>query len=178
MARLLLAIFALVAVMSGPAVAAEVVQLRAAGSLHGAMTDIIDALEAATGDKVQAKYGASGLLKDEIAAGAKAEVFASANMEHPQALTQAKRSGPAVMMNSIAFILGLLPLVVAEGAARISRRDVGTSVFAGMLAASTIGIFLIPMLYVVFQHLREWGHRRFAAARRHPSHQPPAAPGE
>lgn len=49
---------------------------------------------------------------------------------------------------------------MAHGAAQISRRGVGTSVFAGMLAASTIGIFLIPMLYVVFQEMREWGHRR------------------
>ncbi|HEY1941653.1 MAG TPA: multidrug efflux RND transporter permease subunit [Roseiarcus sp.] len=70
----------------------------------------------------------------------------------------------AVMMTSFAFIFGLAPLVVAEGAAQISRRDIGTSVFAGMLAASSIGIFLIPMLYVVFQHLREWGHKRFAHA--------------
>jgi len=67
----------------------------------------------------------------------------------------------AVMMTSFAFILGLLPLVIAHGAAQISRRDVGTSVFAGMLFASTLGIFLIPMLYVTFQRLREWGHRRF-----------------
>ncbi len=66
----------------------------------------------------------------------------------------------AVMMTSFAFVLGLVPLVIAEGAARISRRDVGTSVFAGMLTASSIGVFLIPMLYVVFQRLREWGHRR------------------
>ncbi|HXQ50072.1 MAG TPA: multidrug efflux RND transporter permease subunit [Stellaceae bacterium] len=66
----------------------------------------------------------------------------------------------AVMMTSFAFVLGLLPLVFAHGAAQISRRDVGTSVFAGMLMASTVGIFLIPMLYVTFQRLREWGHRR------------------
>jgi multidrug efflux pump subunit AcrB len=72
----------------------------------------------------------------------------------------------AVMMTSIAFILGLVPLVFAHGAAQISRRDVGTSVFAGMLAASTIGIFLIPMLYVVFQRVREWGHARFARKRK------------
>jgi multidrug efflux pump subunit AcrB len=64
------------------------------------------------------------------------------------------------MMTSIAFILGLAPLVVAHGAAQLSRRAIGTSVFAGMLVASTIGIFVIPMLYVVFQQLREWGHRR------------------
>jgi hydrophobe/amphiphile efflux-1 (HAE1) family protein len=61
----------------------------------------------------------------------------------------------AVIMTSIAFVLGLAPLVVAHGAAEISRRGVGTSVFAGMIGASTIGIFLIPMLYVVFQRIRE-----------------------
>ena len=61
----------------------------------------------------------------------------------------------AVMMTSIAFILGLLPLVVATGAAELSRRAVGTAVFAGMLAASSIGIFMVPMLYVTFQRLRE-----------------------
>jgi multidrug efflux pump len=62
----------------------------------------------------------------------------------------------AVMMTSIAFIFGLFPLVTAHGAAQLSRRAVGTPVFAGMLGASLIGIFLIPMLYVVFQQLREW----------------------
>jgi hydrophobe/amphiphile efflux-1 (HAE1) family protein len=68
----------------------------------------------------------------------------------------------AVMMTSVAFILGLLPLVIAQGAAEISRRDVGTPVFAGMIASSTIGIFLIPMLYVTFQTAREGIKRRFA----------------
>jgi Cu/Ag efflux pump CusA len=72
----------------------------------------------------------------------------------------------AVMMTSIAFILGLLPLVFAHGAAQISRRDVGTSVFAGMLVASTIGVFLIPMLYVVFQRLRERGIHWLPVGRR------------
>jgi multidrug efflux pump subunit AcrB len=61
----------------------------------------------------------------------------------------------AVMMTSIAFILGLLPLVTAHGAAMLSRRAVGTPVFAGMLAASVVGIFIIPMLYVTFQSGRE-----------------------
>ena len=61
----------------------------------------------------------------------------------------------AVMMTSFAFILGVYPLVVAQGAAEISRHDVGTPVFAGMIAASTVGIFVIPMLYVTFQNLRE-----------------------
>src|SRR5260370_16342587 len=61
----------------------------------------------------------------------------------------------AVMMTSIAFILGLLPLVIATGAAELSRRAVGTAVFGGMLAASSIGIFLVPMLYFTFQQLRD-----------------------
>jgi hydrophobe/amphiphile efflux-1 (HAE1) family protein len=61
----------------------------------------------------------------------------------------------AVMMTSFAFILGLVPLVVASGAAALSRQAVGLPVFGGMLAASVFGIFMIPMLYVVFQTMRE-----------------------
>jgi multidrug efflux pump subunit AcrB len=66
----------------------------------------------------------------------------------------------AVIMTSLAFILGLVPLVWANGAAMLSRHAVGTPVFAGMIAATSIGIFLIPMLYVTFQSLRERGGRR------------------
>ncbi|MBV8523433.1 MAG: efflux RND transporter permease subunit [Acetobacteraceae bacterium] len=79
----------------------------------------------------------------------------------------------AVMMTSIAFILGLVPLVWAHGAAMLSRRAVGTSVFAGMLAASAVGIFIIPMLYVTFQGMRERVKARF---RRQPVREP--VPGE
>ena len=60
-----------------------------------------------------------------------------------------------ILMTSFAFILGLLPLVIAEGAGSASRRAVGTPVFGGMIAASIFGIFVIPMLYVVFQWMRE-----------------------
>src|SRR5262252_5350206 len=60
-----------------------------------------------------------------------------------------------VAMTSFAFIFGLLPLVIAEGAGAASRRAVGTPVFGGMIAAAVVGIFVIPMLYVVFQRLRE-----------------------
>ncbi len=69
-----------------------------------------------------------------------------------------------VMMTSFAFILGLLPLVIAEGAGAVSRRAVGTPVFGGMIAASLFGIFVIPMLYVVFQWLRERTARRAVAS--------------
>ena len=59
------------------------------------------------------------------------------------------------MMTSFAFIFGLLPRIISVGRAT-SRPAVGTPVFGGMLAASIFGIFIIPMLYVVFQQLREW----------------------
>jgi multidrug efflux pump subunit AcrB len=60
-----------------------------------------------------------------------------------------------VMMTSFAFILGLLPLVIATGASQLARRDVGTPVFGGMILASFLGIFVIPPLYVFFQAIRE-----------------------
>jgi len=71
----------------------------------------------------------------------------------------------AVMMTSFAFILGVYPLVVAQGAAEISRHSVGTPVFAGMIAASAIGLFVIPMLYVTFQTIRERNSLRFRGAK-------------
>ena len=61
----------------------------------------------------------------------------------------------AVMMTSFAFILGLVPLVIASGAGAATQRAVGTAVFGGMIAASFLGIFVIPGLYVAFQTVRE-----------------------
>ena len=61
----------------------------------------------------------------------------------------------AVMMTSFAFILGLVPLVIASGAGAATQRAVGTAVFGGMIAASCLGIFVIPGLYVAFQRMRE-----------------------
>ncbi|TVR79052.1 MAG: hydrophobe/amphiphile efflux-1 family RND transporter, partial [Rhodospirillales bacterium] len=71
-----------------------------------------------------------------------------------------------VMMTSFAFLAGLIPLLVSGGAGAASRLAVALPVFGGMLAASLLGIFLIPPLYVAFQWLRETikGERRRAAA--------------
>jgi len=71
------------------------------------------------------------------------------------AIEAAKLRFRAVMMTSFAFIAGLVPLVIASGAGAATIRAVGTAVFGGMVAASFIGIFVIPGLYVLFQSLRE-----------------------
>ncbi len=86
--------------------------------------------------------------------------FAKEKREHGEPLLQSAIEGARlrfrpVMMTSLAFILGLYPLVVAEGASQLARRDVGTPVFGGMIFASFIGIFAIPPLYVTFQWIAE-----------------------
>jgi hydrophobe/amphiphile efflux-1 (HAE1) family protein len=54
-----------------------------------------------------------------------------------------------ILMTSIAFIAGVVPLVVASGAGAASRQSLGTAVFGGMIAATVLGIFFIPALYVL-----------------------------
>lgn len=95
--RRLVVVATLMGLLATPATASDAVLLHAAGSLRGALTEVAQGFEKYSHLTVQAKFGASGLLKDEIAAGAKAEVFASANMEHPQALAKANKSGPVVL---------------------------------------------------------------------------------
>jgi len=60
-----------------------------------------------------------------------------------------------VMMTSFAFIFGLFPLVIAEGAGAVTRHAVGTPVFGGMIAASLFGIFIIPLLFITAERLRQ-----------------------
>jgi HAE1 family hydrophobic/amphiphilic exporter-1/multidrug efflux pump len=67
------------------------------------------------------------------------------------AIQGAKLRFRPIMMTAFAFILGVLPLVLAHGAGAAARVSIGIAVFAGMLTASTVGLFFIPMLYVVIQ---------------------------
>lgn len=96
LSRKLLVVATMMGILTESAVASDVV-LHAAGSLRGALTEVSQAFEKSSPIKVLAKFGASGLLKDQIVGGAKAEVFASANMEHPQALAKAGKSTPVVL---------------------------------------------------------------------------------
>ena len=58
-------------------------------------------------------------------------------------------------MTSLAFIIGVVPLVLAEGAGAEMRRTLGVAVFAGMLGVTLFGIFLTPVFYYVIQWLSE-----------------------
>ena len=71
------------------------------------------------------------------------------------ALAGARERLRAVLMTALTFVLGVAPLVWATGAGAGSRRAIGTTTFAGMLAATALGIVLVPGLYVLFQTLRE-----------------------
>jgi hydrophobic/amphiphilic exporter-1 (mainly G- bacteria), HAE1 family len=73
---------------------------------------------------------------------------------HAAAIEAAALRFRPVMMTSFAFILGLLPLVISQGAGAVMRQAVGTPVFGGMLAASIFGIFVIPLLYITAERLR------------------------
>ena len=59
-------------------------------------------------------------------------------------------------MTSFAFILGIVPLVNAEGAGAASRRALGTAVFGGMLAATFLAVFFVPVFFVVIQRFAEY----------------------
>ncbi|WP_170374950.1 MULTISPECIES: efflux RND transporter permease subunit [Ruegeria] len=62
----------------------------------------------------------------------------------------------AVMMTALSFLLGVVPLLAASGAGAASQKAIGVAVFGGMLAATLVGVILVPVLYALMQSLREW----------------------
>ena len=66
-----------------------------------------------------------------------------------------------ILMTSIAFLLGVLPLALASGAAKIARNTIGWTVFGGMFAATSLAIFVVPVLFVVITKL-SYGNKKLA----------------
>lgn len=60
-----------------------------------------------------------------------------------------------ILMTSFAFIVGLLPLTWAKGGSALGDRSIGTSALGGMLTGVLLGVFIIPVLFVIFQYLQE-----------------------
>ena len=69
-----------------------------------------------------------------------------------------------IVMTSLAFILGVVPLVIASGAGANSRRSLGTAVFGGMLFETFIGMFVSPFLFVAVTRGAEWYAKKFPKA--------------
>ena len=71
------------------------------------------------------------------------------------ALEAARLRFRPIIMTSMAFILGVIPLVIASGAGAASRHSIGTGVFGGMLAATFLAVFFVPLFFVVITNLRK-----------------------
>jgi len=67
-----------------------------------------------------------------------------------------------ILMTSFAFILGVLPLVLATGAGASARKSIGISVFSGMIASTCLAVLFVPSFYVVLQRIEEYRKRRTA----------------
>ena len=61
-----------------------------------------------------------------------------------------------ILMTSFAFILGVVPLVLATGAGASARKSIGITVFSGMLASTCLAVLFVPSLFVVLQRFEEW----------------------
>jgi HAE1 family hydrophobic/amphiphilic exporter-1 len=101
--------------------------------------------------------------------------FAKDRLEQGKPLVEAALEGARlrlrpILMTSFAFIFGCVPLWLAAGSGATSRRILGTVVISGMLAATLLAVFLIPLLFVLIE--------RLARRNRRPEPAPALAPGE
>jgi multidrug efflux pump subunit AcrB len=74
-----------------------------------------------------------------------------------------------ILMTSFAFILGVAPLMIASGAGAASRHSLGTGVFSGMLFATLVGIFFIPLFFSVIRRISERGREDAHVPRQAPA---------
>jgi HAE1 family hydrophobic/amphiphilic exporter-1 len=61
-----------------------------------------------------------------------------------------------ILMTSFAFILGVFPLVIADGAGAAGPRALGTPVFGGMISKTLLSVFFVPVFFLILQHVNEW----------------------
>jgi len=101
--------------------------------------------------------------------------FAQMRREQGLSIVEAAADGifqryRAVLMTAFTFILGVLPMVYATGAGAASRVAIGVTVYAGMWAATAVGIILVPGMYAMFQRWRERAHALVGAPRPESAH--------
>jgi hydrophobe/amphiphile efflux-1 (HAE1) family protein len=100
--------------------------------------------------------------------------FAKERREEGRPIAEAARLGAeqrfrAVLMTALSFIFGIVPLAASTGAGAGAGQAVGVAILGGMLAATTIGLFIIPTLFAVIQRLAEWGFGRQEAEMKQPA---------
>ena len=86
--------------------------------------------------------------------------FAIQRRKHGMDLAQAAIEGAKarlrpILMTSLAFIFGLLPLAFASGVGAVGNKSIGMGAVGGMLVGTIFGVFVIPILFVIFQSLQE-----------------------
>ena len=108
--------------------------------------------------------------------------FAKAEVEAGKPIIEAALAGASlrlrpILMTSFAFILGCVPLWIATGSGAAGRRVMGTTVIAGMSAATLLGIFFVPSLFVLFERIASRGKKHEITPKSGPDpHAPPAPP--
>ena len=88
------------------------------------------------------------------------------------ALAAARLRLRPILLTAFAFILGVMPLALASGSGAISRQVLGTTVIGGMLAATVLAIFLIPVTFSIVERIVEWA----SSSGPGPAPAPPASP--
>ncbi|MGA7483177.1 MAG: multidrug efflux RND transporter permease subunit [Bradyrhizobium sp.] len=94
------------------------------------------------------------------------ELHAAGKSVVESAIEAARARFRPILMTSFAFILGVVPLVLATGAGASARKSIGITVFSGMLASTCLAVLLVPTFFVVVQRFENWRAARKAAAAR------------
>jgi HAE1 family hydrophobic/amphiphilic exporter-1 len=93
------------------------------------------------------------------------ELFRSGGMSlESAALEGVRRRFRPILMTSLAFILGVVPLITASGAGASARKSIGVTVFSGMLASTVLAVAFVPVFFVLIGKLQGWLQARRGAA--------------